>query len=472
MEKEKTISKSLLVSAWVLVFGALAPLLDSTMVNIAVEDLTKSMNSTLNIVQWVITGYVLVAAIAVPFSGWFINRFNGKYVYLGAEILFGLASLAAAFSWNIESLITFRLIQGFSAGLLMPLLTTLLVDAAAERGEKQLGRLISIVGLPMILGPILGPVLGGLIVQYLSWHWIFYFNVPVCIISAILLLKYLPDFKPKDLHAKFDFLGVGLLSGISGTIIYGIVQASTHESFNNPTTVRYIIVGVILIAMYVLYGFWRKDQAVLPLALFRHKNFSGATAALLLAGMVTNGPMLLLPLFFQNLRGASIVIAGLSLLPQGVGMLLARSTIGKFIDKFGARYVTISSLLITIIGTIPFIYFDQDTAYWQILAVLFVRGIGLGGVVMPLMSDVFTGLPANQTAPASIGTRIVQNVGGAIGSAFLATIIAKNMLGKTLTREHLAASYHLGFFYSTILALLVVIPALFLTNKIGKKASQ
>jgi MFS family permease len=180
--------------------------------------------------------------------------------------------------------------------------------------------------------------------------------------------------------------------------------------------------------------------------------------------------MLLLPLFFENLMGLSIVYVGLALLPQGIGMLIARSKIGKLIDQIGARYVTIVSVLITVLATVPFIFFDEQTAFWLILLVLFVRGIGLGGVTMPLMSDAFTGLEASQSAQASIGTRILQNMGGSFGSAFLSTIIAKNMLGKTVTLPHLATSYHAAFLYSVILAVLIFIPAMFLTNKLGKKS--
>jgi EmrB/QacA subfamily drug resistance transporter len=475
MSKENTankIPKGLLSIAWVLVIGAIAPLLDSTMVNIAINDLTQSMHAELSTVQWVVTGYVLTAAVAVPFSGFFINRFSGKSVYLFAEILFGITSLASALAWNIESLIAFRLLQGFSAGLLMPLLTTLLIDAAAQFKVKSFGELMSIVGLPMILGPVLGPVIGGLIIQYLSWHWIFYINVPVTFIASYLVVKKIPKFPAKNPQARFDFVGVGLLAGLSAFIIYGIVQASTLGEFTNSKTLTFIGVGLVLGLVYLVYAAFKKEAAVLPLSLFKHKSFSGSMAALFFAGTIMNGSMLLLPLFFENLMGLSIVYVGLALLPQGIGMLIARSKIGKLIDQIGARYVTIVSVLITVLATVPFIFFDEQTAFWLILLVLFVRGIGLGGVTMPLMSDAFTGLEASQSAQASIGTRILQNMGGSFGSAFLSTIIAKNMLGKTVTLPHLATSYHAAFLYSVILAVLIFIPAMLLTNKLGKKSQQ
>ncbi|WMT39339.1 MFS transporter [Paenibacillus sp. D2_2] len=155
---EGKLPKELVHMAFILVLGAIAPMLDTTMVNIAVNQFAYDFHTSLNTIQWVITGYVLATAIAVPFSGWLINRFDGKHIYLAAELLFLISSVLSGASWSIGSLIAFRLIQGFSAGLIIPLLTTLLVKAA---GQENMGKLMSIVGLPIILGPILGPVIGG-----------------------------------------------------------------------------------------------------------------------------------------------------------------------------------------------------------------------------------------------------------------------------------------------------------------------
>ncbi|WP_279403608.1 MFS transporter [Secundilactobacillus kimchicus] len=172
--------QNVITQAWIIVLGAIAPMLDSTMVNIAINKLSSDFNQSLSTVQWVVTGYLLAMVVAVPFTGWLNDRIGGKKVFLVAELLFGLSSLAAALSGSITILIAIRFIQGFSAGLITPLLTTLLVDVA---GTGAMGRIMAIVGLPIMLGPIFGPVIGGLIVQYLSWRWIFFVNVPVVVIA-------------------------------------------------------------------------------------------------------------------------------------------------------------------------------------------------------------------------------------------------------------------------------------------------
>lgn len=469
MNKKINLPHSLIMAAWALVLGAIAPLLNTTMVNIAVTDLGNYYHSSLSIVQWIVTGYVLASAIAVPFSGWLINHFNGKKVYLFVEIMFGITSLACGLAWNISSLIIFRLLQGFSAGLIMPLLTTLLVSAAGEEGQKNLGKLIAIVGLPIVIGPVLGPVLGGVIIHYLSWQWMFFISVPLTLIAILVIYKLLPDFKPQDPQEKLDIFGVSLISLMSAAIIYGIVQASDQHNFLNTSTVTFVIIGLLLLVIYIFHAKKRKDHAVLPLSLFHYKNFSGVMISLFFAGLVNNGPMLLLPLFFQNLRGDSIIMTGLALLPQGIGMLVVRPTIGNLIDRIGARYITIISLIITLIGTIPFVFFDQHTSFIWIAITLFIRGIGISGITMPLMSDAFIGIPKNYSSQVSIGSRVMQNIGGAFGSAFLATIVASTMIGKAPSSANLANGYHAGFLWALISSIIIILPAMLLTNKLSKK---
>ena len=464
MNEKKTtaLPKHVVNMAWVLVLGAFAPMLDATMVNIAVNDLARDFGASLSTIQWVITGYVLATAVAVPFAGWLVNRFSGKWVFLVAEIAFGVFSLASALAWNIDSLIVFRLFQGAAAGMLTPLLTTLLVDLA---GSAAMGRLMAVVGLPIMLGPILGPVIGGIVLEYASWRWIFYINVPIVILATILIAWKLPTFEAKNRQARFDVVGVTLLAAISSTIIYGIVQASTKGDFTNATTVAYVLAGIALMVVYGVYAHFKGERAILPIRLFTRKNFTAAMVGMVVGGVATNGAMLLLPLFFQNLRGDSVIVAGLSLIPQGVGMLVARPIVGKLIDRIGARYVTIVSLAITLIGTIPFAYFDGKTAYWLVAVILFVRGIGAGGILSPLMTDAFVGGDKRDSGAISVASRTFQNIGGAFGSAVIATIVA----GYMTTHTSIAAGYQTGFAWTAGLSLLIIIPAVFLTNHLSKK---
>lgn len=466
---QERLPKELIRMALILVLGAIAPMLDTTMVNIAVNQFAADFHSTLGTIQWVITGYVLATAIAVPLSGWLIQRFDGKHVYLAAELLFLMSSILSGISWNIESLIIFRLIQGFSAGLIIPLLTTLLVKAA---GQENLGKLMSIVGLPIVLGPILGPVIGGCIVEYFSWRWIFLVNVPFGMIALYFIYKKLPSFAAANKQGKLDWLGIILLGALSASYIYGITQAASGSGFGNAKSIAFITSGVILTVAYVVYAFSKPKKVVVPLNLFKHKSFSASIIALVLAGIGTNGAMLLLPLFFQNIRNDSVVLTGLSLIPQGLGMLLARPIIGKMTDKIGAKIVVMFAIIITFIGTLPFLWFSQTTSYLFMAIVLCIRGIGVGGITIPIMTDSYTGLSKNEIPQASIATRIIQNIGGAFGSAVLATIVANQLHNRVLSLSHLTSAYHTAFFVACALTLAMFIPSLFLTNKVARKAKM
>lgn len=460
--KLEPIPKSIMNIAWILVLGAIMPLLDSTMVNIAIKHLSNDFSIGLDLIQWVITGYVLAMAISVPLAGWMVQRFNGKWLMIGANILFLAASIASGFGWSIQSLIIFRVIQGISAGFIMTLVTTLCVETA---GRERMGRLMSTIGIPTVLGPILGPVIGAVIVQFLSWRYIFFVNVPIGILAISLMIWKLPDFTPANVKAKFDFIGIILLGASSAALIYGITKAAKNTTFSNSTTIGYVAAGVAILAIYVIYAAVKKRHAILPLHLFKLKNFSAVMVGLFLAGIATNGPMLLLPLFFQNIKGFSVLSAGLILIPQGIGMLIARPLIGKLTDKLGARNVVLVSLTLAIVGTIPFVFFNEASSLIAVSIVLFIRGIGIGGVAIPMMTDAYTGMVNQEIAQASVGTRLVQNIGGAFGSAVLATVVSLSIQGKTPTIPLMTTAYHDGFLLALALSLVLLIPALFLTNR-------
>jgi EmrB/QacA subfamily drug resistance transporter len=458
VENEK-FPKEVVSIAWILVLGAVLPMLDSTIVNIAVNDLAKVFSASFTVTQWVVTGYVLALGIAVPFSGWMMQKYDGKGVYMGALGLFLLASLLAGLSWDVQSLIAFRVLQGFASGIIIPTLTALIAQVAGE----NLGRLMSVVGIPVVFGPIIGPVIGGFILQHLQWEWLFFVNLPIGIIALLIAQWKLPKFEAMNKSAKLDWLGIMLLALLSGMFILGITEIRT-ENVHVTGILAFIIAFVSLIS-YLFYARKRKDQALIPLDLFKSKNFSASFLSLFLAGFATNGPMLLFPLFFQNVFDLNVITAALWLIPQGVGMLVVRPMVGTLTDKYGARLVVLPSIAITIIGTLPFAFFDADTAQWIIWVVLFIRGMGVGGITIPVMSDSFVGLQKSQVPATSIATRIIQNVGAASGSAILATVVSNALLQET-TINHFAHAYHVGFVTSLIFMVLSIIPALYLTNKL------
>ncbi|KRL79251.1 hypothetical protein FC17_GL000513 [Secundilactobacillus paracollinoides DSM 15502 = JCM 11969] len=417
---EHLISKKTQLIAWIIVFGAMAPMLDTTMINIALNHLSHTFHSSLTTVQWTVTCYLLATGIAIPFSSWLLSKFDGKTLFIFSEALFGIGSLLAAVSPNVHFLIAMRVIQGFADGLITPLLINLIVQLA---GSDVIGQLMATVGLPIILGPLLGPVIGGIILKMLSWHWLFLVNVPITFISVMLIWVKMPSFPPKKKSEKLDLVGIGVLVLLSSSMIYGIVEASTKGTFSNTITVTAITFGVAMEIIYVIWAIVRRNKVVLPLTLFKFHSFTGASIGIFISGLFLNGAMLLLPLYFQNVRHMSVIAAALALLPQGISMLISRPFVGRLTDTIGAKYVAMVSIIIIFLGTIPFFWFTQKTSYWVIAAVLFIRGFGAGGVTMPLMADSYTGMSDAQVPAATIGSRIIQNIGGAFGSALITTLV-------------------------------------------------
>ncbi|MEL0537789.1 MFS transporter [Staphylococcus debuckii] len=251
--------RDILASAWAIALGAIAPMLDSTMINIAINHLIKDFHSSLNIIQWAITGYMLALAIAVPVSGWLMNRFNSKAVFINATVIFGAISLIIGLSTNVYLFVILRLIQGFSAGVITTLMMSLLVKVA---GQDKIGRVMAIVSTPMIFGPIFGPVLGGFLTQFLSWRWIFFINIFVVIIAVPLMNKYIPNFTPFDKEKKLDVVGMILLIVFSGTFMYGINQLSHNNSQFNSSATIFIVIGIVSLILYMLYDKKRNSETM------------------------------------------------------------------------------------------------------------------------------------------------------------------------------------------------------------------
>lgn len=462
MTQSNKLPKEVLSAAWAIALGAIAPMLDSTMVNIAINQLTKNFHTNLATIQWAITGYVLALAIAVPIAGWLMNHFDGKKIFIAAVILFGVTSVLAGISWNVTSFIVFRLLQGFTAGIITPLMSTLLVKTA---GPENIGRVMAIVSTPMIFGPILGPVLGGFIVQAASWRWIFFINVFIVLIAAPLMMRTLPDFEPFNRESNLDAFGILDLSVMSAALIYGITKAADHATFKNAESLIWTGVGLLLLLVYVLYDRWKKHATVLPLTIFSHRSFKASSVGLFFANIAIMGPMLILPLFFQNFRHFSAMEAAIALIPQGLGMLVTRPLIGKMIDKLGAKYVVIVSLIISLVGTIPLVFVTDKTSMIWIALILFIRGTSFGGINLPLTSDAYTGLADEELPDAGVGINIIENLGSSFGSAMIATVVATVLQGVQPTIAHELAAYHAGFLVSVVVLALIFIPSVFLTNK-------
>ncbi|MCM3698777.1 MDR family MFS transporter [Paenibacillus macerans] len=459
----KKIDPAVMKMAWILLVGLLAPLFDTTIMNVAIDTLGNALHASVSTIQWVMTSYLIALGIVIPISGWALDRFGGKNIWILALSLFLIGSVLSSLSWNVGSLIAFRVIQGLGGGLMMPIMQTMVVRAA---GGEKLGKIMAIVGLPVLIGPILGPVLGGVIINYLNWRWIFYVNLPVCLIALILAVWGLPKDDVTNQSQKLDILGLSLLSPSIVLIIYGLTKVSSDHGFLHSSVIVPIIVGVLFLLVFCLYVLRKSNNPVIDISIFKSMPFTASACLLFLSGLSSYGGMLLLPLYYQQVRGESVLASGLLLIPQGIGMLLTRSLAGKLTDTIGSRWIVLCGTLLTIFGTIPFAICRANTNEFLLAIALVVRGGGLGGVMLPIMATAYEGLSKEQVPHASSATRILQQIGGAFGASVLAIILQNQMTSQSvinITTRNMAFNH--TFMWTVGFTLISLLFIAFLPNK-------
>lgn len=440
----------------ILLIGSLAPLLDTTITNVAIHTLGEALHASVSSIQWVMTSYLLALGMIIPFSGWALERFGGKRVWIFALTVFLAGSLLCSVAWNLGSLIVFRAIQGLGGGLMIPVMQTMLVRAA---GNRKLGKLMAVAGLPALIGPILGPVLGGIIVDQLDWRWIFYVNLPVCILAIALAWRGLANDPPSQHAGRPDVTGLLLITPSLVLLIYGLAEVGPHHGFGHGSVLLPLLLGAVLLILFVFHTLFRTRNPVIDIRLFKLRSFSASTVLLFLSGLSTYGGMLLLPMFYQQVRGEGILVSGLLLVPQGVGMLLTRSLAGKLTDQIGPRPVVIGGLLLTALGTLPFTMASADTSLYLLGGSLIIRGAGLGAVFLPLLAASYQGLKKEDIAHASTATRIIQQIGGAFGASVLAVILEHQLTGLSSVGAMAAQAYDRTFLWSLCFTVVGLLPA-------------
>lgn len=437
------IDRKAIVTTMVLIVGALAAIFDSTIVSIALRTLADALNVSVSTIQWVSTGYLLALGVAIPVVGWAQARVGGKRLWMIALTIFFVASIACSLAWDARSLIAFRVVQGLGGGLMLPLMATLAVQQIS--GGPGLGRLMSMVSLPAALGPILGPTIGGLILNWLDWRWIFWVNVPFCVAGILLAWRFLPADPPRG-RPRLDWVGLALVSPALVGILYGLSNVVQDGGLARTDVWLPALVGVVLLAVFAVTQVRRPDGALVDLRLLRRRPVASASVVLFLSGAALYGSMLLLPLYFQVVRGTDVLTAALMLIPQGVGALFSRTLAGRLTDTLGARVVAIGAFVLIGLATIPFALSDATTSQWWLMAVLLVRGLGTGAVMIPVMTVGYLGLARDEIPHASIITRLTQQIGGAFGTAILAVIL--ETAAATVTTDDYAPAFNTAFWWA------------------------
>ena len=447
-------------AALILIVGAMAVIFDTTIVSVALHTLALRLHTSVTTIQWVTTGYLLALGIAVPLSTWGLQRFGGKRLWIFSLAVFLVGSIGASLAWNVGSLIGWRVVQGLGGGLMLPLMSTLIFQAAAG---KALGRLVTYVALPALLGPILGPVVGGAILTHLSWRFMFWVNVPFCVVGIVLAWRHLKIDAPARPDAaagkpKLDVLGLLLLAPGTCTALLGLANAGTAAGFAHPDVLIPLAIGVALLAAFTAYAL-RSSHPLVEIRLLAKRSVASSSAVLFFSGFSLYGAMLLMPLYYQDMRGATALTAGVMLIPQGVGAILSRTVAGSNIDRVGARVIALLGFALVAAATVPFALAGPHTSEWQLAGWLILRGFGLGAVTMPVMVAGYIGLDKQQIPHSSVVTRTAQQLGGSFGTAVLAVILEGALVKHPTTP---ADAFHQAFWWSVGFSAVAVLLSLWL----------
>jgi EmrB/QacA subfamily drug resistance transporter len=416
---DQGLDRAVLVIAGVVILGVIMSIFDTTIVNVALETLSRDLNAPLNTIQWVSTGYLLALAVMIPLTGWASERYGSKQVWMLSVLLFGLGSALCGLAWSAGSLIFFRVLQGIGGGMILPVGMSVLTQTA---GPHRIGRVMSVVGVPMLLGPILGPVIGGLIVDNASWRWIFYVNIPIVILALVLAARILPKDAGRADAGKLDWRGLLLLSPGAGLIVFGLSETQSHGGFAAPIVWVPALVGVSLVIAFVRHAM-RVERPLIDMRLFRNPAFSAASFTTFMLGGALFGAMIILPLYYQVARGESALTAGLLMAPQGLGAAMAMPLAGRLTDRIGGGRVALFGLVVMTAGTVPFAFLGASTPYPWLAGMLVVRGLGLGATMMPSMAAAYASLSREAIPRATSAINVIRQVGGSLGTAVLAVAL-------------------------------------------------
>jgi EmrB/QacA subfamily drug resistance transporter len=454
----RELDRPVLLAAGVVVLGAVMTILDTTIVNIAIDRLGVVFDAPLTTIQWASTAYLLALAAVIPLTGWAVDRFGTRRVFMSAVAVFVFGSALCGLAWSAGTLIAFRVLQGLGGGMVMPVGMTILARAA---GQERMGRVMALVGVPMLLAPAIGPIVGGALVDGASWRLIFFLNIPIGVLTLVLAWRVLAREAPSG-AGPLDLRGAFLLSPGLALIVLGLSAGGAWPA---------LPVGVLLVAAFAVHAL-RVEHPLIDLRILRDRTVAAATATILLFAGAFFGSLLLLALYFQLARDLSAFDAGLLLLPQAIGAMLTMPVAGKLTDRIGAGAIVLPGVVLVVIGTIPAVLEDPPAVLLG--AGLVLRGAGMGATLMPAMAAAYQALPEAAVARAASLLEIVQRVGASLGIALLAVILQHGLHGFNLSaledmpaaaRPDLDAPFSTAFAWAVALTALTIVPALLLPRR-------
>jgi len=414
------------VNKWLITVTVMLPtimeIVDTSVANVALPNMQGSLNAGTDEITWVLTSYLVSNAVVLPMTGWLARLFGRKRFLITCIILFTIASFLCGAAPNLATLIIFRVIQGAAGGALIPISQAILMETFPP---KEQGMAMAIFGVGAMFGPIVGPALGGWITDNLNWRWIFYINIPIGIIAVIMATFFI--FDPAYLRRgkmQIDYWGLILLTVGLGALQVVLDKGQQEDWFNSPFIIAFSAISVLALVL-LLYVELRHEHPIVNLRLFKNLSFSAGNLIMFFVGFCLYSSIMLIPLFLQTLMGYDATLAGMVLAPGGVATLVTMPFVGAMISKYDGRKVVLTGLLIGALSMYIMCGFTLEASYWDFVWPRVVLGVGLAMIFVPLTTVTLSTISREEMGNATGIFNLLRNVGGSVGIAIAATLLAR-----------------------------------------------
>ena len=415
--------------------------LDTTIANVALPYMQGSLSATLDQANWVLTSYIVAAAIMTPPTGWLAGRFGRKRLFIAQVAGFTVASILCGAAQSLSQMVLFRLLQGMCGASLVPLSQAVLLDSWPK--EKH-GSAMALWGVGVMVGPILGPTLGGWLTDSYSWRWVFYVNLPFGILTILGLLTFLGETERRNV--PFDWFGFITLSVAIGALQLLLDRGNDKDWFGSPEIVAEAIVSATSFYLFLAHTFTAERPFVNP-RLFKDRNLTSGLVFIFVVGVILLATLALLTPFLQNLMGYPVLAAGFVLAPRGVGTMITMFLVGRLIGKVDAR-VIMGLGLVVMTGTLyEMTGYTPDVSRWEIVRTGFIQGVAFGLIFVPLSTVTFSTLPPEWRTEATGLFSLMRNIGSSIGISVVVSLLSSNT-----QRNHAEIAAHLNPFNAQLYA--------------------
>jgi MFS transporter, DHA2 family, multidrug resistance protein len=419
--------------------GLIMAIIDSTIVNVALNTIGGNLGASVDEVSWIATGYILASVVVMPLNGWLTAYLGRKRFYAASLALFTVASLLCGTATNITQLVIYRVIQGIGGGALQPTAQAIMFETYPP--DKR-GNAMAIFGLGAMVGPAIGPLLGGYIVDNASWPLIFYINIPIGIVAFLMTMMFIPN--PKYIErpkAGLDWIGLGLMTTGLASLQY-VLERGEHDDWYDSSTIAILtVVSVVALALFI-WRMLRERHPLVNLQVFRHSSFTIGNILGIISGFGLFGTALILPLFFQTILGFTAFDTGLALLPGALSTAVSMIIVGRLLNRIDARASIAFGFLVFGFSTWMLGGLTTDAGFWDVFWPRLIQGFGLGFLFVPLSTVSLGDIPNSEMAGATGVYTLVRQIGGSFGIAILTTLlvhqtaVAWNVLASGVTQTH------------------------------------